>query len=92
MSSMTIDVDICGSRTSGECTHRTCITATKDTVEDIAATHCDIGVAQHVGLITTTKDTTDDIGTFICFSGDIHMGVTSDIGSVTATEYISDNT
>ena len=75
-----------------ECTHITSIATTKDTVKDIAATHCDIGVAQHVGSITTTKDTANDIGTFICFRGDVHIGITSDIGSITTTKYISYNT
>ena len=89
---MAIDGDICGSRTSGECTYRTGKATTKDTVKDIAATHCDIGVAQHVGSITATKDTTDDIGAFICFRSDVHIGITSDIGSITTTKHISDNT
>ena len=92
MSCMTIDVDICGSRTSGKCTYRTGIATTKDTVKDIAATHCDIGVAQHVGSITATKDTTDDIGTLSSLRSNVHRGATLDISCITTTKYISDNT
>ena len=89
---MTKDTCVLGVRTSSECTHITGITATKDSVKDIAATHRDIGVAKYVGSITSTKDTTDDIGTLPFLRSDVHRGVASDIGSITTTKYISYNT
>ena len=47
----------CYSRRPGECSHRTVQAAAIDTVEDITATHSDIGIAEHIACTTTTIDT-----------------------------------
>ena len=100
MSRMAIDIDIFVLSTSSECTYRTGIATTKDTVKDIAATHRDIGVAEHITSTTTAIDATiTDSNLFCTFSNwsispftsligtDINRGITF-VGNLLATCYI----
>ena len=85
------------------CSYRTAQSTAIDTVEDIAASHGDVGITEHISSATATIDTTTavtglvDKDTFktcgfrIISSTDIHSSITCDITFISATKDIAIN-